>query len=144
MDQFYDNGLKFTCERCSGCCRHEPGYVFLSEVDLKKMCDRFNMARRKFIKKYCCIVDLVGIKRITLIEKSNNDCIFWDNGCTVYEDRPLQCRSFPFWAHNLIDEGTWSKVVNECPGAGKGDLRSKEDIDRWLDQRLEEPFINPK
>ncbi|MGL1894038.1 MAG: YkgJ family cysteine cluster protein [Spirochaetaceae bacterium] len=144
MNDFYEDGLKFTCERCSGCCRHEPGYVFLSEIDLTKMYQGLNISRKKFIKTYCSIVDLLGIKRLTLIEKSNNDCIFWDKGCTIYNDRPLQCRSFPFWAHNLINEETWATVVNSCPGAGQGEVRSKNHIDRWLDQRLDEPFINPK
>ncbi|OQY37222.1 MAG: hypothetical protein B6229_08810 [Spirochaetaceae bacterium 4572_7] len=144
MDEFYKDGLSFSCVRCSGCCRHEPGFVFLSEVDLKKLAEGLNISQKKFIKKYCFVADLVGIKRLSLIEKSNNDCIFWDNGCTVYEDRPLQCRSYPFWAHNLINEDTWAGVVQSCPGAGKGKLRSKEEIDKWLDQRLEEPFINPK
>ena len=144
MDEFYKDGLKFACERCNGCCRHEPGYVFLSEVDLEKLANRFNITQRKFIKKYCFVADLIGVKRLSLIEKSNNDCIFWDNGCTVYEDRPLQCRSYPFWAHNLINEDTWTRVTESCPGAGKGKLRSKEEIDKWLDQRLAEPFITPK
>ncbi|QEN06403.1 YkgJ family cysteine cluster protein [Thiospirochaeta perfilievii] len=144
MNDFYENGLNFTCQRCSGCCRHEPGYVFLSEEDVKKMCKRLDLSRKKFIKKYCKVADLIGVKRLSLIEKPNNDCIFWDNGCTVYEARPLQCKSFPFWAHNLINEESWASVVESCPGAGQGELRSKDEIDKWLDKRLDEPFINPK
>ncbi len=144
MEDFYDDGLKFTCERCSGCCRHEPGYVFLSEIDLRKMYDSLDIPKKKFIKKYCQTVDLMGIKRLSLIEKPNNDCIFWDKGCIIYKVRPLQCRSYPFWGHNLINNDTWSAVVQECPGAGQGELRSKAQIDKWLDQRLDEPFISPK
>lgn len=144
MDEFYKDGLKFSCQRCSCCCRHEPGYVFLSENDLVKMYKRVDMPRKKFIKKYCRVVDLGGIKRLSLIEKENNDCIFWDKGCTVYEVRPLQCKSFPFWAHNLINEETWNSVANSCPGVGRDELHTKEEIDQWLDKRLKEPFINPK
>ena len=35
--KFYDDGLQFECARCSYCCRHEPGYVFLSDNDLDAM-----------------------------------------------------------------------------------------------------------
>lgn len=144
MDEFYQDGLRFTCQRCSGCCRHEPGYVFLSEKDITLMYKRLDISRAKFIKKYCRVVNISGFKRISLIEKDNNDCIFWENGCTVYEARPLQCRSYPFWAHNLINQETWDNVCKECPGAGIGELRSKENIEEWLNKRLQEPLVTPK
>ncbi len=144
MGDFYDDGLKFSCQRCSGCCRHEPGYVFLSEEDLRQMCSKLNLTRNKFISKYCSVVNLGGFKRLTLVEKANNDCIFWDKGCTIYEARPLQCRSFPFWAHNLVNEESWKSVASSCPGVGLGELRSKETIEDWLQKRLDEPLITPK
>ena len=50
------------------------------------------------------------------------DLIVGDEGCTVYEDRPLQCRTWPFWQSNLKSPGTWEYTCNECPGAGKGRL----------------------
>ena len=48
--------------------------------------------------------------------KDSYDCIFFDrnkNGCSVYEARPLQCRTFPFWDYfrHRIDE-----LKSECPG----------------------------
>lgn len=141
QSEFYSAGLNFSCQQCSGCCRHEPGYVFLSENDIKVMCNKLNLPRRKFIKQYCRTVDLDIVKRVSLIEKSNHDCIFWNNGCTIYEARPLQCRSYPFWVHNLFNEETWKNVGVSCPGINKGKLHSKEDIDEWLDKRIEEPFV---
>ena len=33
-EPFYAEGLRFSCERCSACCRGEPGYVFLTKEDL--------------------------------------------------------------------------------------------------------------
>ena len=32
-DKFYENGLNFECQRCSFCCGHSPGFVYLSERD---------------------------------------------------------------------------------------------------------------
>ncbi|HUX21603.1 MAG TPA: YkgJ family cysteine cluster protein, partial [Spirochaetia bacterium] len=34
---FYQDGLRFECTRCDACCRHEPGYVFLSQTDLRRL-----------------------------------------------------------------------------------------------------------
>ncbi len=36
---FYGRGLRFECTRCSRCCRHNPGYVFLSPVDLARLAE---------------------------------------------------------------------------------------------------------
>jgi Fe-S-cluster containining protein len=57
---------------------------------------------------------------LSLIEKPNHDCIFWDGGCTVYPVRAKQCRTFPFWPENLETPGAWEAVVRQCPGAGEG------------------------
>jgi len=47
---------------------------------------------------------------------NEHECIFYDkdiNGCSIYEARPIQCRTFPFWDYykNRIDE-----LKDECPG----------------------------
>jgi Fe-S-cluster containining protein len=35
-------------------------------------------------------------------------CAFLDGArCTVYEARPTQCRTFPFWKENLRRRGSW-------------------------------------
>jgi Fe-S-cluster containining protein len=59
-------------------------------------------------------------RSLSLTEKPNHDCIFWDDGCTVYEARPTQCRTFPFWPENLETEGAWEAVSRQCPGVGQG------------------------
>ncbi len=46
----------------------------------------------------------------------SHDCIFFDrqnNGCKVYEVRPKQCITFPFWEYykTRVDE-----LKRECPG----------------------------
>lgn len=144
MDKpFYSDGLKFECQRCSFCCRHEPGYVFLSETDLMEMVKELGMKRESFIDKYCTWVDIGFFKRLSLIEKENNDCIFWsEGGCAVYKARPLQCRSYPFWSHVVENSGTWLEESKSCPGIGKGEVHSAEEIEEWLQKRLNDPLIN--
>ena len=81
-----------------------------------------------------CYVRQVG-ERKSLIERPNGDCVFFDGRtrrCTVYDARPQQCRTWPFWPENM-DSDVWEKeVASWCPGAGKGRLYSAEEIEEIL------------
>jgi Fe-S-cluster containining protein len=57
-------------------------------------------------------------------------CVFLepDGSCGVYEHRPRQCRTWPFWPHNLRRAEWESQVLPLCPGAGRGRLYSLEEI----------------
>jgi Fe-S-cluster containining protein len=64
-----------------------------------------NLEAELFVKKYCRWVDQGGDPILSLVEKSNFDCIFWDQGCTIYQARPDQCRSYPFLAGTSQQSG---------------------------------------
>jgi len=139
---FYANGLRFECTRCSACCRHDPGYVFLSKTDLQRLADHFSMTIDQFKAKHCRVIDFGMVTRLSLLEKPNNDCAMWqDGGCSVYESRPLQCRSFPFWANNVDDQSAWDQVARDCPGIHRGSLHSAQVIEKWLQARIDEPLL---
>lgn len=63
-------------------------------------------------------------------ERRNGDCIYFKAGigCTVYEVRPRQCRSWPFWESNLTTPEAWNRTVETCPGAGTGELIQEAEI----------------
>ncbi|RKX73687.1 MAG: YkgJ family cysteine cluster protein, partial [Spirochaetes bacterium] len=61
----------------------------------------------------------------------------------VYDYRPLQCRSYPFWGSNLISETAWNELEKNCPGVNKGKLHTKEQIERWLEIIEEESLVAP-
>jgi len=139
---FYAAGLNFSCKRCSSCCRYDQGYVFLSEKDLDKLTDNLDMDKDRFVKVYCrWVTSLQGTKSLSLKEKSNKDCVFWDSGCSVYKVRPLQCSSFPFWPSILSSPGSWKIAAAACPGMNTGDLHTKEAIDRYLKLSGRQPII---
>lgn len=141
-DCFYREGLRFECTRCSRCCRFDPGFVFLSYHDLDRLQKKTGMERAAFLEKYCRAVYVNGVYRLSLKEKDNYDCIFWrDGGCTVYDARPLQCSTYPFWEDNLRDAESWNRLEESCPGINKGQLHPREEIDRLLRMRKEEPVI---
>jgi len=148
---FYGWGLRFSCIRCSACCRYESGYVFLSAKDVGRLKSAFKMGDEEFIKTYCRWVPSAnGSLQLSLKEKSNYDCIFWkaeagastrEGACSVYEARPLQCRTFPFWSSVVDSSESWEMVAADCPGMGKGVFHSPDTIEKLLALRQKEPII---
>lgn len=126
---FYENGLNFQCQRCSHCCKDEPGFVYLSKNDLQNLLACYNLTQEEFIKKYCRFVPYYdGSEVLCLQEKENYECILWEKGCTAYKGRPIQCSTYPFWSYILKNESTWKEEEKECPGINKGNKVSFEEI----------------
>lgn len=135
MGNFYDNGLNFECQRCSYCCGNGPGFVYLSKSDLEKLCIHFQMQPEEFAAKYCRWTDYYEGKTVlALLETKKYDCILWNNGCSVYEARPLQCRTWPFWDWMVNDKSCWDDCAKTCPGMNHGKIHSKEEIEKAADE----------
>jgi uncharacterized protein len=122
---WYADGLRFSCTRCGNCCRG-PGYVWVDDEEIALLADHFEMETEAFTKVY---TRKVG-RSHSLREQANDDCIFFDQeqGCLVYEVRPRQCQTWPFWEHNLETPTDWKAIKPRCPGSGKGQLFSIEEI----------------
>ncbi|MCA9231392.1 MAG: YkgJ family cysteine cluster protein [Planctomycetales bacterium] len=126
---WYQDGLRFKCTGCGDCCTGAPGYVWVNQEEIEAMAARLEVAVEQFEAQY---VRYVGIRR-SLIEYSNGDCVFFDNRsrkCQVYEQRPRQCRTWPFWKSNLSSPETWQETCRVCPGSGKGKLYELEVIEK--------------
>jgi len=142
-DLVYRDGLRFSCTRCSRCCRHTPGYVFLSARDLARIARATGVDGAEARRRFCRTGRIGAFNRVSLKEKANLDCILWEHGgCSVYASRPLQCRSFPFWSANLASRATWDEQAASCPGIGRGRLHSKARIQRWLARRAADPLLS--
>jgi len=140
---FYEAGLKFSCKRCSSCCRKDPGFVYLSEMDVKNLLATLKMDRNSFISTYCrWVTDWKGNEVLSLKEKSNKDCILWNEGCSVYKARPLQCVTFPFWETITTSVKTWEVTASSCPGMNSGKLHTKKAINDFSKLRTSQPVIN--
>ena len=126
----YKDGLNFECQRCSFCCGHSPGFVYLSHRDLTALCANFSLSELDFAKKYCRWADYYyGKQVLALLEKPNYDCILWEKGCSSYQARPVQCSTYPFWSWIIKDAETWNDCAKECPGMNKGRKWTFEEID---------------
>ena len=128
MDKpWFSEGLQFSCTQCGRCCGGAPGDIWVNENEIVALAERFGLDDESFRRKYTRVV---GRRGISLVEKANYDCIFFDRktGCTVYEDRPLQCSTWPFWKSNLRSEEDWRVEAEDCPGMDRGTLHGAEEI----------------
>lgn len=120
-DLWYKNGLRFECLRCGSCCTGFSGTVRVSDEEIAVFAQSLDLSEAEFRKNYTRILR-AGV--VSLIEKENKDCIFFDKerGCIVYENRPRQCRTWPFWHYNVYSPGHWKREAKRCPGMNRGQL----------------------
>ena len=117
---WYKGGLRFGCTQCGGCCTGSPGYVWVDDPEIEKLAARLNITIEAFVRKY---TRKVG-GRLSLLEHSRTyDCVFLEGGkrCKVYEDRPKQCKTFPWWPENLSSQEAWEEASRRCEGINQKD-----------------------
>ena len=104
------------CATCAGrCCTGESGYIYVSRAEIEKIAALLGLSVNDFGVKYLFKKDY----KYSIKENKINDsheCVFYDratNGCKIYEARPSQCITFPFWDYfkTRVDE-----LKQECPG----------------------------
>lgn len=122
MDSYIkQDGYEFSfdsseCNICQGfCCRGESGYIWINYQEIIKVANHLSLSRDEFSSKYIKKVK----HRYSLIEKQlgykDYACIFFDeklNRCGIYEVRPNQCKTFPFWEQF---KGNEMEAKKECP-----------------------------
>lgn len=114
---WYKEGLRFKCTECGKCCTGAPGYVWVTEQEIEGMAMALQIPVTDFKRKYIRHRD----NRMALIERkvapNEYACIFLkDKKCQVYQNRPIQCRTFPWWPSNLKSEESWKLTAEECEG----------------------------
>ena len=126
MANWYGDGLRFACSRCGRCCTGDPGTVLVSDREISGLAELGEFSESRFRKDY---TRTLGDGRVVLREREDGTCVFYDSrqGCTVYEARPRQCRTYPFWQKNLSSPEAWATEADACPGIGRGE-RHTEDI----------------
>lgn len=128
--RFYKDGIRFECQGEGNCCvsRGNYGYVYLSFNDRRRLAVHFKLSTTEFTAKFTRKTD--GLYELIYADK---DCPFLKSKrCEVYDARPRQCRTWPFWPENM-NETVWEQeVASWCPGAGKGRLYVSEEIEEIL------------
>lgn len=113
-NKWYSNGLRFQCTGCGKCCGGYPGYVWVSHEEMEKISSFLKISLQEFSRKY---IRRVG-NRYSLIERKHNyECIFLhQKKCSIYEARPIQCKTYPFWPQNLNSKENWEAEAKTCEG----------------------------
>ncbi len=104
------------CETCEGnCCIGESGYIWVTPAEITAIASHIGLDEETF---RATRLRKAGY-RYSLKENKlgeSYECEFFDKQkrqCSIYEVRPSQCRTFPFWDYfkEHIQE-----VEKECPG----------------------------
>jgi uncharacterized protein len=131
--KWWNDGVRFQCQGSGRCCvsRGEYGYVYLTLEDRRIMAKWLKITTSAFTRQYC---EKQG--GIWKLRDFNEHCRFLKGkACGIYEARPTQCRTWPFWPENMSAKA-WAKEVKAfCPGVGKGRLWKKEEIQMNLQEQ---------
>ena len=116
------NGFQYSfdgsrCDECGGkCCIGKSGNIWLTPNDIKNISLYLDINTIKLKNLY---IDKIryrfSLKEIK-ISKQNYRCIFFDidtKKCQIYENRPKQCQTFPFWDYF---KDSYKELENECIG----------------------------
>jgi uncharacterized protein len=127
--EWIGEGLRFGCTQCGSCCSR-PGYVWMDRKEAEAIATRLGLSLEAFGRRYLRRVD----GWTSLVEKPDGRCIFLgdDRRCEVYDVRPRQCRTFPFWRPNVASPEAWAALKAECPGIDQGPLHTREEIEKTL------------
>lgn len=122
-----DAGLRFECSLCGACCTGPEGYVLVSDEECASLAAALGLTPSAFRERYTKPTTL-GLSLIETETEHGLDCVFLDREripgkavCGVYEQRPAQCRTWPFWKSNLSSERAWRRAAALCPGIDRGE-----------------------
>lgn len=88
---------RFECTQCGECCRW-PGAVLLQANDIAVLAEFLEMPEEDFVDRHTRLAP--SRRQLALLDQADGSCAFLKgDGCSVYEARPEQCRTFPFAWH---------------------------------------------
>jgi uncharacterized protein len=127
-------GLSFSCTMCGHCCTGPEGFVLVSDAEAGALAARLKVSLEDFLRRYTRLTSR-GRSLVEVQGINGFDCVFLDREkihgkavCGVYEDRPAQCRTWPFWRSNLASRGAWERAKRTCPGMDKGRVYTLQQI----------------
>lgn len=110
------DGRPFECKKCGLCCKWD-GVVLLNAKDIERLVSRIGCDKATFFDEY---TNMTEFGRRALNDKpGSSECVFLENDrCTIYEDRPQQCKDFPW------------KYDRRCPGFLDGTSEGRADMSK--------------
>ena len=114
---WYASGLPFECTSCGNCCTGPEGAVWFDDQEGREMAENLGMSEKDFLKAYTRKIH--GNRSLNEHETEHGfDCVFLDREtrpgkaiCSIYEVRPVQCRTWPFWPEVVRSRAAWRAGV---------------------------------
>lgn len=109
---WYENGLQFSCTGCGKCCKVD-GDVWLAPEEVTQITQHLGLNisefRSNYIKAEILPTDGNEEESWMCLKRDQGACIFLgeDNRCKIYDHRPIQCQTYPFWPSLLTDAEAW-------------------------------------
>lgn len=102
--------------------------MLVSDEEADRMAEWVGMSKAAFRKKNLRKLS-IGWSLNEKGTEHGQDCVFLDREtipgkaiCGIYEVRPLQCRTFPWWPENLQSQRAWKRLGRHCEGVGRGNM----------------------
>jgi len=120
MRKWFKDSLTFSCTACGKCCKSKgSNKVYLNNAEAQAIAEHIGVDVPTFNVRYTDNrLDsenrpLRSIKQ----HETKKQCTFLNGSkCTVYEVRPTQCRTYPFWPQNMIGPAEWLAESHLCEG----------------------------
>ncbi len=105
------------CASCGGaCCIGESGYIWVNYPEIEAIASYLNISIDSFAKEYLIRAKNRYSLKEFKVKELGYSCIFFDTEnrvCKIYDVRPKQCRTFPFWG---VYKSDTKELIKECPG----------------------------
>lgn len=135
---WYACGLHFECTGCGKCCSGpDEGYIWVTAPEIEMIAEKLKMTSQEI--EFAFLLK-IGSRKTIREARPSNDCIFLQkvNGekrCRIYDVRPNQCRTWPFWNSNLDIPDDWNEAAKKCAGINRGKRHSFEEIEKQRTQQ---------
>jgi Fe-S-cluster containining protein len=113
--EFYYPNVSWSCIECGNCCGDlddRSRMILLLPEDI----NRIESSGFKGFYEGWNERNFTG-----LMCKEDGKCVFYNrNRCSIYENRSLLCRMYPFWLEKHNEYFLFG-IDNECPGSSEGE-----------------------
>jgi len=136
---FDEEPVRFECTLCGNCCTGPSGFVLFSREEGERIAHRLGISYADFYEGYTHDTPAGrSLRERRFVEPSgtvSHDCVFLDRDaqpgalvCSLYEDRPTQCRTFPYWPEHMGSRRSWQLLGKSCEGVGGGNFVPASEI----------------
>ena len=124
--------LRFACTGCGACCLGGPGhFVAVTAAEAEAIRERLALRPGWFRRRYLVRL-LDGRDGIRLEPDGRCPFLGLDRRCRIYEQRPAQCRNYPWWPEIVNTKAGWTAEARRCEGMNRGPVIPVSHIERVL------------